>query len=47
MGQHGHSPARVLLSGGAAAEVAPHLPIEAAIRENLVLEGLVLIARAS
>ena len=37
--------ARVLLSGGAAAELAPHLSLPHAIHENLVLDGLVLIAR--
>jgi len=47
MAEQGVEPARIVLSGGAAAELAPHLPIEVAIRENLVLDGLVLIARAS
>ena len=47
MAEQGVEPARIALSGGAAAELAPHLPIEVAIRENLVLDGLVLIARAS
>lgn len=41
----GAGPARVVLSGGAAADIAPHLPIEVAIHENLVLDGLVLIGR--
>jgi len=39
--------ARVVLSGGAAGEIAPHLPFPIALRENLVLEGLVLVARGS
>lgn len=39
------SPLHVLLSGGAASELAPHLPFPHAIHENLVLDGLVLIAR--
>jgi type III pantothenate kinase len=47
MAARGGGPARVLLSGGAAAELAPHLPIVHAIHENLVLDGLVLIARDS
>lgn len=46
MGQQGHAPAKVVMSGGAAGEVAPHLPIATAIHENLVLDGLALIARA-
>lgn len=41
----GAPPARVVLSGGAAGEIVPHLPIEVAIHENLVLDGLVLIGR--
>ncbi len=36
---------RVVLSGGAAGEIAPHLPMPAAIHENLVLDGLLAIAR--
>ena len=46
MAEQGMQPERVVLSGGAGAEIAPHLPFEVAIRENLVLDGLVLIARA-
>ena len=45
MSKQGMAPESVVLSGGAAAEVAPHLPIAFAIHENLVLDGLVLIAR--
>ncbi len=40
-------PATIVLSGGAAKEIAPHLPFTLAIHENLVLEGLNLIARRS
>ncbi len=40
-------PERIVLSGGAANEIAPHLPFTLAIHENLVLEGLNLIARRS
>jgi type III pantothenate kinase len=36
----------IVLSGGAANELAPHLPGTLAVAENLVLEGLRLIARA-
>ena len=42
----GHAAVHVLLSGGAAGEIAGHLPLAHDIRENLVLEGLALIARA-
>jgi type III pantothenate kinase len=45
MERHGHAPRRVLLSGGAAAEIRAHLPIETSVHENLVLDGLVLMAR--
>lgn len=45
MAKHGVAPASVVLSGGGAAEIAPHLPIAFAIHENLVLDGLALIAR--
>lgn len=40
------APGIVVLSGGAAPELAPHLPLEFAIHENLVLDGLALLARA-
>ena len=40
------APSQVVLSGGAAAELARHLPIAVTIRENLVLDGLLLIARS-
>jgi type III pantothenate kinase len=41
------TPSQIVLSGGAAPELAPHLPIAATIRENLVLDGLLLIARSA
>ena len=47
MAQAGHAPERALVSGGAAAELAPHLSLPVAIHENLVLDGLALIARAA
>jgi len=40
------TPSQIVLSGGAASEIAAHLPIAATLRENLVLDGLLLIARA-
>lgn len=47
MAAAGLDPARLVVSGGAAAELAPHLPPGAAMDENLVLEGLLAIARDS
>ena len=47
MAAHGAPPDRIILSGGAAAEIAASLPIAATLEENLVLDGLVLIARHS
>jgi len=44
MSERDSAPERIVLSGGAAAELAPHLPIACAVHENLVLDGLVLIA---
>jgi type III pantothenate kinase len=41
------TPSQVVLSGGAASELATHLPIAATVRENLVLDGLLLIARSA
>ena len=41
------TPSQVVLSGGAAPELAAHLPIAATIRENLVIDGLLLIARSA
>jgi type III pantothenate kinase len=43
----GCAPSQVVLSGGAAPDLAGHLPIAATIRENLVLDGLLLIARST
>jgi type III pantothenate kinase len=45
MAREGLAPGRAILSGGAAGELAPHLPIDCSIHENLVLDGLALIAR--
>lgn len=45
MAGRGWAPARLVVSGGAAAEIAPHLSADAIIEENLVLDGLALIAR--
>jgi type III pantothenate kinase len=39
------APERVILSGGAAPEIAPHLPLPHVVNENLVLDGLALLAR--
>jgi len=41
----GFAPARILLAGGAAPELAPHLPMPVTLNDNLVLDGLVLLAR--
>ncbi len=46
MAGRGVAPARIILSGGAADEIARHLPIAVAIHENLVLDGLARIARS-
>ena len=40
----GGSRPRIVISGGAAAEIAPHLPRDITVHDNLVLEGLSLIA---
>lgn len=45
MARIGLAPGRAIVSGGAAGEIAPHLPIACSIHENLVLDGLALIAR--
>jgi len=47
MTERGMPPAHVLLSGGAAGELAPLLPMPFTMHENLVLDGLLLIARNS
>jgi type III pantothenate kinase len=41
----GFPPRRIVLSGGAAPELAPHLPMPVTLNDNLVLDGLVLLAR--
>ncbi len=43
----GFAPERIVLSGGAAPELAPHLPMPVTLNDNLVLDGLVLILRAA
>jgi type III pantothenate kinase len=43
----GFAPERILLSGGAAPLLEPHLPMPVTLNDNLVLDGLVLIARES
>lgn len=47
MVRQGCAPDLVVISGGGHADLAPHLPIAIAIHENLVLDGLILIARNS
>jgi type III pantothenate kinase len=47
MAARGCPPGRIILSGGAAAEIAGALPITTTLHENLVLDGLLLIARNS
>ena len=47
MAAHGCAPDRIILSGGAAAEIAASLPLQPILRETLVLDGLALIARRS
>ena len=47
MAARGCPPHRIILSGGAAAEIAPSLPLASTLRENLVLDGLLIIARNS
>jgi type III pantothenate kinase len=46
MAARGTAPARIVISGGAAPEIVPHLPEHAVLEENLVLDGLRLIAGA-
>jgi pantothenate kinase type III len=45
MAARGSPPGRIILSGGAAAEIAGSLTLNTILHENLVLDGLVLIAR--
>jgi type III pantothenate kinase len=47
MTERGMPPIHVLLSGGAAGEIAPLLPMPFTMHENLVLDGLARIARSS
>ena len=47
MAARGSPPGRIILSGGAAAEIAGSLPLNTILHENLVLDGLALIARNS
>ncbi|HEX7606652.1 MAG TPA: type III pantothenate kinase [Usitatibacter sp.] len=47
MAARGSPPGRIILSGGAAEEIAASLPLPVDFRENLVLDGLALIARKS
>jgi len=47
MASRGSPPGRIILSGGAAAEIAASLTLPVNLRENLVLDGLALIARKS
>ena len=47
MARRGVPPARLMLSGGAAAQIEPYLPMPATLNDNLVLDGLALIARES
>jgi len=39
------APERIVLSGGGAPELEPHLPMPVTLNDNLVLDGLALIAR--
>jgi len=45
MASQGAAPDRIILSGGAAKEIEAMLPYAHTYRENLVLEGLLLVAR--
>ena len=47
MTAHGTPPGLIILSGGAARELAPALDLPHEIHENLVLDGLQLIARST
>jgi type III pantothenate kinase len=47
MAAAGCAPERIMLSGGAAPALGAHLPMPLTLNDNLVLDGLVLIARAS
>lgn len=45
MGTHDCPPGRIILSGGAAGEIAAWLPYPVILQDNLVLDGLIAIAR--
>ena len=47
MDAHGAPPGLIILSGGAARELAPALGLRHELHENLVLDGLQLIARSA
>ncbi|MGE0355659.1 MAG: type III pantothenate kinase [Burkholderiales bacterium] len=47
MAAAGFAPARIVLSGGGAPALAAHLPLPVTLNDNLVLDGIVLIARAT
>jgi type III pantothenate kinase len=47
MASRGCAPGRIILSGGAAGEISGFLPIASTLQENLVLDGLLIIARNS
>ena len=47
MGAAGMAVDLLIVSGGAAGELEPHLPMPASMNENLVLDGLALLAQAT
>ena len=47
MAAAGFAPEHIVLSGGGAPELEPHLPMPVTLNDNLVLDGLVLIARCA
>jgi len=47
MAAAGAAPRRIVLSGGGAPELASRLPLPVALNDNLVLDGIVLIARTA
>ena len=47
MGDAGLAVDLLIVSGGAAGELEPHLPMPASMNENLVLDGLALLAHAT
>ena len=46
MAARGALPQDVIVSGGGATEILPYLPMPHVLNENLVLDGLALIAQA-